>query len=47
MKTEVKKTGEYKRELTIQVEGDIVKDKFVAVYKQINKEAKVPGLSTT
>ena len=43
MKTEVKKIGEHKRELTVQVEGDIVKNKFTAVYQQINKEAKVPG----
>ena len=43
MKTEVKKTGQHKRELTVQVEGDIVRQKFDEVYKRINKEAKVPG----
>ncbi|MGD9014752.1 MAG: trigger factor [Candidatus Omnitrophota bacterium] len=43
MKTEVKKTGEHKRELTVQVQGDIVREKFNQVYKRINKEAKVPG----
>ncbi|MFC1657954.1 trigger factor [Candidatus Omnitrophota bacterium] len=43
MKTDVKKTGEHKRELSVQVEGDIVRQKFETVYKQINKEAKVPG----
>jgi FKBP-type peptidyl-prolyl cis-trans isomerase (trigger factor) len=43
MKTEVKKIGEHKRELTVQVQGDIVREKFDQVYKRINKEAKVPG----
>jgi len=43
MKTEVKKIDEHKRELTIQVEGDVVKQKFNQVYERINKEAKTPG----
>jgi len=43
MKTEVKKIDQHKRELTVQVEGDIVRQKFDEVYKRINKEAKVPG----
>ena len=43
METQVKKTGEHKRELTVQTQGDIVKEKFSEVYKRINKEAKVPG----
>lgn len=43
MKTEVKKIDQHKRELTIQVEGDMVRQKFDEVYKRINKEAKVPG----
>ena len=43
MKTEVKKIDQHKRELTVQVEGDIVKQKFDQVYKRINKQAKVPG----
>jgi FKBP-type peptidyl-prolyl cis-trans isomerase (trigger factor) len=43
MKTEVKKIDQHKRELTVQVEGDIVKQKFDQVYKRINKEAKIPG----
>ena len=43
MKTEVKKIDQHKRQLSIQVEGDIVKEKFDAVYKKINKEAKIPG----
>jgi len=43
MKTEVKKIDQHKRELTVQVEGEIVKEKFDEVYKRINKEAKVPG----
>lgn len=43
MKTQVKKIEQHKRELTVQVEGDIVREKFDQVYKRINKEAKVPG----
>ena len=43
MKTQVKKIDEHKRELSIQVEGDIIKQKFDQVYKKINKEAKVSG----
>jgi FKBP-type peptidyl-prolyl cis-trans isomerase (trigger factor) len=43
LKTQVKKIEQHKRELTVQVEGDIVREKFDQVYKRINKEAKVPG----
>ena len=43
MKTQVKKIDQHKRELAIQVEGDIVKQKFDDIYKRINKEAKIPG----
>ena len=43
MKTQVKKIDDCKQELVVQVEGDIVKQKFVQVYKRINKEARIPG----
>lgn len=43
MKTEVKKLEGSKRELHIQVDGDIVKNKFVEVFEKITKEAKVKG----
>lgn len=43
MKTEVKKIDTTKREIAIEVEGDIVKNKFEDVFKRIAKEAKVPG----
>ena len=43
MKTQLKKIDDCKQELVVQVEGDIVKQKFTQVYKRINKEAKIPG----
>lgn len=43
MKTEVKKLDSNKREITIEVSGDIVKNKFADVFSQISKEAKIPG----
>lgn len=43
MKTEVKKLDATKRELTVEVSGDIVKNKFEDVFKRIAKDAKVPG----
>jgi len=43
MKTEVKKIDSTKREISIEVSGDIVKNKFEDVFKQIGQEAKVPG----
>jgi FKBP-type peptidyl-prolyl cis-trans isomerase (trigger factor) len=43
MKTEVKKIDNSKKEISIEVNGDIVKNKFLDAYKRIAKEAKVPG----
>lgn len=43
MKTEVKKLDATKRELSVQVSGDIVKNKFEDVFKKVAKDAKVPG----
>ncbi|MFA5410548.1 MAG: trigger factor [Candidatus Omnitrophota bacterium] len=43
MKTEVKKIDSTKRQLTIAVTGDVVKDKFEDVFKKIAQEAKIPG----
>jgi FKBP-type peptidyl-prolyl cis-trans isomerase (trigger factor) len=43
MKTEVKKLDGTKREVNIEVGGDIVKNKFEDVFKRITKEAKVAG----
>lgn len=43
MKVNVKKIDQNKRELSIEVNGDIVSKKFEDVYGQIAKEAKVPG----
>jgi FKBP-type peptidyl-prolyl cis-trans isomerase (trigger factor) len=46
MKTEVKKLDDTKREISIEVNGDIVKNKFEDVFKKISKEAKVRGFRT-
>lgn len=43
MQTTVKKIDSTKRELSIEVAGDIIKNKFEDVLKRIGKEAKVPG----
>jgi FKBP-type peptidyl-prolyl cis-trans isomerase (trigger factor) len=43
VKTEVKKIDSTKREVSIEVSGDIVKNKFEDVFKMIAQEAKVPG----
>jgi FKBP-type peptidyl-prolyl cis-trans isomerase (trigger factor) len=43
MKAEVKKIDNTKREISIEVTGDIVKNKFTGVFKKIGEEAKVPG----
>jgi FKBP-type peptidyl-prolyl cis-trans isomerase (trigger factor) len=43
MKTEVKNIDSSKKELSISVEGDIVKNKFEDVFKKISKEGKVKG----
>lgn len=43
MKTEIKKIDATKREIDVEVTGDIVKSKFEDVYKAVSKEAKIPG----
>lgn len=43
MKTEVKKLDSTKLELSVEVSGDLVKNKFEEVFSQVAKEAKVPG----
>ncbi|MDD4980304.1 MAG: trigger factor [Candidatus Omnitrophica bacterium] len=43
MKIEVKKLDGNKREVSVEISGDIVKNKFEDVFKKIAKEAKVPG----
>ena len=43
MKTEVKKIDASKKEITIAVDGDVVKNKFEDVFKRIGQEAKVKG----
>lgn len=43
MRTEVKKIDSTKREISIEVSGDIVKNKFEDVFKRVAKDAKVPG----
>ena len=43
MKTEVKKLDGSKCEINVAVSGELVKNKFEAVFAQIAKEAKVPG----
>ncbi len=43
MKTEIKKLDSSKREIHVEVTGDIVKNKFEDVFAKISKEAKIPG----
>jgi len=43
MKTEMKKLEGAKREITVAVSGDVVKNKFEDVFKKIGKEAKIKG----
>jgi FKBP-type peptidyl-prolyl cis-trans isomerase (trigger factor) len=43
MKTEVKKIEGNKREINIEVNGELVKNKFEQAFKKIAGEAKVPG----
>ena len=43
MKTEVKKIDSNKREIIVEITGDVVKNKFTEVFEKIGKEAKVPG----
>ncbi|MFH1397147.1 MAG: trigger factor [Candidatus Omnitrophota bacterium] len=43
MKTEVKVIDDAKREISVEVSGDVVKNKFEDVFKRIGQEAKVKG----
>ncbi len=43
MKTEINKLDSTKCEINIAVSGELVKNKFEAVFSQVSKEAKVPG----
>jgi len=43
MKIQVKKLDRTKRELSIEVSGDILKNKFDEVYREVGKTAKVKG----
>ncbi len=43
MKTEVKKVDSITREMTVEITGDRVKNKFEDVFKDVAREAKVPG----
>lgn len=43
MKTEIKKLDSTKRELSVAVSGELIKNKFEDVFAKIAKEAKVPG----
>jgi FKBP-type peptidyl-prolyl cis-trans isomerase (trigger factor) len=43
VKTAVKKLDATKREMSIEVTGEVIKNKFEDVIKKISKEAKVPG----
>lgn len=43
MKIEVKKIDDNKREMSVEVSGDVVKNKFEDIFAKIAKEAKVPG----
>lgn len=43
MKTEVRKIDSNKREISIEVSGDIVRNKFEDVFKKIGKEARIKG----
>ncbi|MBU0503392.1 MAG: trigger factor [Candidatus Omnitrophota bacterium] len=43
MKTEVKVVDNAKREICVEVSGDVVKNKFEDVFKRISQEAKVKG----
>jgi len=46
MKTEVRKLDSTKREITVEVSGEVVKNKFDDVFKKIGQEAKVRGFRT-
>ena len=43
MKVDVKKIDQNKRELSIEVNDDIITKKFEEVYERIAKDAKIPG----
>lgn len=43
MKIEVKKVDSAKKEINVEVSGDVVKNKFEDVFKKISGEAKIPG----
>ncbi len=43
MKTELKKIDGTKRSINVEVEGEIVKNKFEEVFKKIGQEAKISG----
>jgi len=43
MKSEIKKIDGTKREVSVEITGDTVKNKFEDVLSKISKEAKVPG----
>lgn len=43
MKVEIKKIDANKREVNVEVSGDIVKNKFEDVFKKIAQHAKAPG----
>ncbi|MDD4899291.1 MAG: trigger factor [Candidatus Omnitrophica bacterium] len=42
-KSEVKKIDATKREITVEVSGEVVKNKFEEAFKKISETAKVPG----
>lgn len=43
MKTEVKNLEQAKKQIRIEVSGDVVKNKFEEVFKKVGQEAKVKG----
>ncbi len=43
MKSEIKKIDSTKRQIKVELRGEVVKNKFEEVFKRIGKEAKVPG----
>ena len=43
MKTQVKKIDEHKRELLVEIEGNIIQEKFNSAYEKIGRSARVPG----
>ena len=43
MKTELKKIDSTKREMSVEVSGEVVKNKFEDVFKRIQEKAKFPG----